>query len=649
MSNILSLSVALLLSVAPLFSLANTDDLPTTGDLVLTDQQGAPLQALHVSAKLDMKVSGMLIYSTLTQRFFNPSEHFVNGKYQFPLPDGASVDGLEVRIGSRVIKAEIKERQQAKKQFDAAVKKGKRAALMNQSRPNLFNMAIANIAPKESIEVKFTFVDQVDYDAGVFRLSVPMTYTPRFNPEHYLDPVIDQVFKLKSPAQEVENPIELNLILDAGVEISNLISNSHDISVSGEASKTIRFKQRFVSMDSDFNLSWRQNNQQLQSTLFTESLNEDRFGMLMLSPQAPEFAQKPLIKETIFIIDTSGSMGGESIRQAKRALIAAVDMLNTSDSFNIIEFNSTHRALFETSRHASAESIRKAKVFINRLSAGGGTQMLQPVKQALSSPLLEESPIRQVLIITDGAIGNEAELTQAVHQFRGDSRLFAIAIGSAPNKYLFSELSKAGRGTFTQINNLTEVDQTMQSLFDKISRPAMKNLKLIDNNGSVLSIEPSVLPDLYYGEPLVVTMTLNDEPADLILSGEISGQFFEQPIKAVDQPAKGIAKLWAQDKIESLSNKMHLQKNNREQLKQEIIRLSIKHHILSRFTSLIAVDHQVARKANEELKQAAVESLAPKGMVIPQTNMGTYFLIIMSLICLGFGFAVRYHAEIRSA
>ncbi len=651
-------------------SICHANDVVQSSDFFITDPQGNVSQALTLSAKVDIEVNGLISHTNIKQRFLNNSSDFVEGEYVFPLPDTASIDSMQIKIGSRIIKGQLKEKEQAKKIYKKAQAAGKRAALMTQDRPNLFRMKVTNIPAGEVIEVTMSYVNNIDFDNGKYSLMFPMTLTPRFNPLHtLLNNDITNV--LKNPdfiinnlvADEIINPLELTLKLNPGFSASNVMSSSHKINIDNPFSEQqhITFSNRFEPMDSDFHLIWQQNNRQLEPGLFIESLNDkgiaetggkdpddidsqatEHYAMLMLTPAAPDYQQYVLNKEIVFIIDTSGSMGGASIRQAKAALQRAIKMMNAGDSFNIIEFNSRHRSLFPHPQDVSDTTLQQADYFISRLYATGGTNMKPAIIQALTSPVDDQERMRQVIFITDGAVGNENDLMQSIQQHLGDSRLFSVAIGSSPNQHLFRQASKYGKGTFIKISKLQEVSEKMNHLFAKVSKPAMKNIELIDNNGNVLAVEPESIPDVYYGEPVKVVLKLKQLTGDITIQGTLAGNQFHQVLSLENNKnSKGIAKLWARAKIESLTDKMLLGRGDTDKLKKDIIDLSLKHHVLTAYTSFIAVDQEVVRNPGEALKKSNVKNLIPKGTQFPKTSLDILPLYALSFITLLLGCLLR--------
>lgn len=638
-------------------------------DFVLKDSSGQKRSAMLLSASADVKVNGLIVFGTLTQKYLNNGPDFIAGEYVFPLPEGATIDSLRVKVGGRVITSELKEKQAAKAQFEQAKREGKRAALLTQERENLFRMGVANIPAGEQIEVELSYLDTVHIDNQQYSLRLPTTLTPRYNPlpdnnttneespsglsirdslESFLNPPF--IAEAVDAAGMPSNPLAINIELDAGFDLQNLHSDSHDIQVQDidGSHQRIQFSQSYEPMDRDFVLQWQQNNTEMTPSLYYEQTKLTPSGtaesrdsaventvMLNLTPTAEHFKPAVLPKDVSFIIDTSGSMGGESIRQAKAALNQALDLLSATDSFNVIEFNSSHSRLFDAAQTANADNLRRARQFVASLVADGGTEMKPALLAAFRQQVSSAEHLKQVVFITDGAVGNEAELSRVVHQFIGDSRLFSIAIGSAPNQYLFNQLSSLGRGSSISIDNMQDVEANMQALFNKINAPAMRNIRLLDSEGKVLEVQPSVVPDVYFGEPLELLLRTTDLNGSITVRGELADKTVSYPLQLSEaKPAPGVAKLWGKEKINSLMNKIHLNQGEPEALEQEVIELSLKHNILSRYTSFVAVDKQAVRKPDQALQEMQIANLLPKGMALPQTALGTTPITLLSVFSL---------------
>ncbi|MEM7379239.1 MAG: marine proteobacterial sortase target protein, partial [Pseudomonadota bacterium] len=319
----------------------------------------------------------------------------------------------------------------------------------------------------------------------------------------------------------------------------------------------------------------------------------------------------------------------------RAALQLGLDRLTPEDSFNIIEFNDQHSSLFSASHPASGDYLSAARRFVQQLDAGGGTEMEPALLQALRRPAVSPEHLKQVVFITDGAVGNEAALTRLVHQFLGDARLFSVGIGSAPNQHLFRQLSTLGKGTSVTIAEVGDVHDAMQRLFDKISAPAMRDIALVDAEGKLLEIEPNRIPDLYYGEPLNVLLRVSEPVGAVQLEGTLAGETLAVPLQLQQAtPAAGVSTLWGRAKIRALNDKLYLGQGDPAALRQAIVDVSLKHRVLSEYTSYVAVDDQPVRRADQPLLETQVANILPQGMAFPTTALGTLPTFLVSLLSL---------------
>ena len=294
-------------------------------------------------------------------------------------------------------------------------------------------------------------------------------------------------------------------------------------------------------------------------------------------------------------------MRGVSISQAKKGLQYSISQLNNNDLFNIIAYNDSYFSMSQSSIPVNENTISNAYNFINNLNADGGTRALEPLKYAmLMSPI--EDKIKMILFITDGDLGYERKVFDVVDSYLGKSRLFSIGIGTAPNGHLLEKVSQKGRGTYTYINNINHVDEKMKELLNKIDMPVLTDIRLDLNNQAELY--PSPLPDLFINEPLIVFGKINSDISGDInsfFSGKTSSGYFkvEIPInisKGVEND--GIGDIWARKKIDNLIDDWHL--GNRDS-KQKIIDLSIKHNLMSKFTSFVAVEEMIVNPGGNSI------------------------------------------------
>ena len=336
---------------------------------------------------------------------------------------------------------------------------------------------------------------------------------------------------VQHPDQGPINPLSLTINLSPGFQLARLESPYHPIqSHDQDGEYTITLEEGAVPADQDFELVWEPIiDQAPQAALFSEQQNGETFSLIMVLPPTKGIettSDQP--REVIFVIDTSGSMYGTSIDQAKTALTLALSRLSPQDRFNVIEFNNTTRMLFPHPKAASKGAIRQAIYYVDRLQADGGTEMLPALQQALFDRR-ETTDLRQIIFMTDGQIGNEAALFQTIQQHLEQSRLFTIGIGSAPNSYFMRKAAEFGRGTFTYIGKTAEVRNKMERLFRKLENPALTDIQVEFSPPTASDMVPQRIPDLYVGEPVMIAMKSASLPKEVTVNGHIGSRYRGKP------------------------------------------------------------------------------------------------------------------------
>lgn len=617
------------------------------GELLVRSGDGdlyARTPLLH--QQVDITIHGMIAETVLRQRFKNDSDQWLEAVYVFPLPEESGVTHMRMRVGDRVIIGRIKEKNDARKTYLKAREEGRKTSLLAQKRPNIFSMAVANIPPAGEIEVEIGYQDTVRLDGGTFSYRFPMVVAPRYIPGSAIDQgeqplsfdeggwavttdMVPDAPEITPPVmadgEERIHPVELSLTLKAGFPVRDLSSLYHGVEIDKEDAQfyRLRFDGR-VYADRDFVIEYRAaNTDRVAAALFTENRGDDRYGYLLVNPPVKAL-QSPLPRELVFVIDVSGSMAGASIRQAKTALAHAIEGLAPRDSFDIIAFNSTAWNLFDRVLEATDGNKDKALRGLRRLRADGGTEIAAALERALgdSDGSSNRSRLRQIVFLTDGAVGNERALFTMIAKRLGDARLFTVGIGSAPNSYFMTRAAAAGRGSYCHIGRIEEVETKMAALFEKLAKPVMTNLELVATDGSAMEIYPHPLPDLYHGEPVVAVFKGRRPVGTLDLRGSILGRPWSTQIEVAagaqrSDSGVGIATLWARKKIRSLMDGLH-QGAVEEAVRRQVTETALEHHLVSRYTSLVAVEEQVARPEAEELSRAQMKTNLPQGWQYPK-------------------------------
>jgi Ca-activated chloride channel family protein len=549
----------------------------------------------------------------------------------FPLPDKAAVDHMRLYIGDRHIEGEIHEKEQARKAYEQAKQEGRKTSLVEQQRANLFTTSVANIAPGETVIVEIEYLEDIRFDDGVFSLRFPMTLTPRYIPGQALPDKAGSGWSSDTnevrDASQITPPmvsasrahkVSIRASVNAGMPLEIIASRYHPVNVAernGRYGVTLAASR--VPMDHDFELLWRPiPSSSPRAMAFTETVNGEPHHLLMvMPPTVGESSAVRMPREMIFIVDTSGSMHGVSIEQAKLALQRALDGLRPEDRFNVIEFNSHTNPLFAASVAADATAVANAKNFVRQLRANGGTNMRPAVQRALQS-IASESHLRQIIFITDGVVGNEEGLFGLIETGLGNARLFTVGIGSAPNSWFMRKAAEVGRGTFTIISSLHEVGEKMDRLFRKLEQPQVTNIAVQWPSGVIVDAYPPIVPDLYLGEPITVRAKISGvfRPGDAvrIVGDSVSGAWASDLALNISEDSPGVAALWARARIENLLD-LERRGASSEETRAAIIDTALKHHLVSKHTSLVAIDKTPVRESTDPLKSEQVANLMPYG------------------------------------
>jgi Ca-activated chloride channel family protein len=621
---------------SPSATLARPGD-ARSGSLFLKTDDGYA-DATRLGIDVDLTVSGPTVRARVTQIFRNPTPNWVEATYVYPLPAGGAVDTLKMVIGDRIVVGEIKERQQARIIYQQAQRNGQKAALTEQERPNIFTNSVANIGPGETVLVQIEYQEPVQQSGNEFSLRVPMVVGPRYNPAPVVQsvdfrpdaggwgattsdsvPDRDRISpQVLDPAEQPANPTAITVRLQAGFPLGEVKSHHHQVKVENLDSSTrvIRLSEGVVPADRDFELSWKPAAEKAPSVgLFREHLGDADYLLAFVTPPSiAQAEQKPLPREVIFVIDNSGSMGGTSIVQAKASLTYALSRLQPNDRFNVIRFDHTMDMLFPSSVPADAEHIGNARSFVGALQAAGGTEMVPAMRAALTDHATDAANcVRQVVFLTDGAIGNEQQLFDTLTAMRGRSRVFMVGIGSAPNTFLMTRAAELGRGTFTHIGSVEQVEERMRGLFAKLENPAVTGLTAKFSDAAV-DLTPAAIPDLYRDEPLVLVAKLDRLKGSVEIKGRIGDRPWVVTLPLANAAeGKGLSKLWARRKIDDAEIARTMQTAIPADADKTILALALEHQLVTRLTSLVAVDKTPSRPEGEPLKLSELPLNLPAG------------------------------------
>lgn len=588
---------------------------------------------IHTDAALDVR--GLVASATVTQQYENSSSAPIEAVYVFPLPHDAAVYDMEIHIGNRVIRSVIREREEAKRVYQAAKSAGKRAALLEEERPNIFTTSIANIMPGDRIDVRMRYVEPLHWEEDRMRLVFPMVVGPRYIPGTQAvghdgtgwasdTNAVPDASRITPPVRHPESrsghDISVAVDLDSGFETASLKSVSHEINVRrlADGRQHVELANGATLPNKDFVLEINQaDSKKPKTALFLSperESGETEFLLASFPPTVQPAERMPV--EMFYMIDVSGSMEGTSIQQARAALLQALDKLRPSDRFGILAFSSGYREFSAEPLPASDENLAAARRYVKNLQAGGGTEMLPALEHLMTKPAAA-GYLRHIILLTDGDLGNEEQIFSALRADLGNARLYTVAIGSAPNLFLATKMAQFGRGTFTHIADNSEIQEQMARLFAGIESPVLTDVKLTFTGVETEEVYPEHVPDLFLHQPLLIfgriskgrvgtvhlTARAGNEPYEATIAFDASNATFHP----------GITTLWARQRVEDLMD--HWRQSDEKgqaEIRGSVIAHAIRYRLVTRFTSLVAVEAVVVNPEGQS-KTVAVPTELPAG------------------------------------
>jgi Ca-activated chloride channel family protein len=542
--------------------------------------------------KVEIEVSGFVASATVTQQYHNPFKQAIEAIYTFPLPHDAAVNQMQMFIGKRKIEAVIKTRDQARKIYKRAKLQGQRASLLEQQRPNIFTQSVSNIMPGDNITIKINYVGKLSYKDGNYELVFPMVVGTRYRSSRINPPVLE-------PNQRSGHDIDLSVKLDAGVPIKNVYSNSHVIDI-----KSINRHQKYIKLhradrlpNKDFILRYQVAGEKPEIAVMAHAKKQDGFFSLMIQP--PARVTKIFARELIFIVDTSGSMRGFPLAKSKEVIRTLIQGMRKTDTFNVVRFAGDTGILWNQARHYTPENANEALRYVDSFRGRGGTAMRQGILNALSKKAAD-GYLRIAFLLTDGYVGNEFAIFQAIEKQRNGARIFSVGIGSSVNRYLLERASELGRGETFYIRHDENSDKIIRQIFRRVDRPTIRNIEIDWGSLDVTQLSPSKIPDLWAGQPILINGRYTKGGLDtIIVRGKLVNQPYQQKLRVrlpqVEANNEAIATIWARQKVRNFMNKM-VKRGQTPQLIKEIQKLGLKYRLMTQWTSFVAVEEKTVNK-----------------------------------------------------
>ena len=585
------------------------DDVPGSGALMTRrpgSDQPVPIPLAHTDVRAD--VAGFIATTTVRQTYRNPFDGKIEALYVFPLPQDAAVNEFLMTVGPRTIRGVIRERAEAEQIYKEAKAAGQVASLLTQERPNVFTQAVANIEPGKQIDITIRYFGTLAWADGGYEYVFPMVVGPRFNPPGSTDGIgavgsdfakpqaasgqAVNVPYLK-PGQRSGHDISLVVNIDAGVPIEAVSARDHQISVDRPEKGLVRvtLAPEDAIPNKDFVLRYKVVGQKTRTAMMVQPDKDGPGGYfaLMLFPPADQADLPETPLELVFTLDVSGSMSGQPLDQSKAAVRYALNRLRPADTFNIVRFASGADRMARRPVPATPANVREGLKFLDGTESGGGTMMEQGVNQSLAGPF-DPNRVRFVSFLTDGFIGNEADILRAIRAADAPAKIFSVGVGSSPNRFLMDRMAKFGGGAGAYLGLQDSGDDLMKGFLDVVRRPALTNVALDFGGATVSDVYPAKLPDLFVNRPItVVGRYSNAMPTNVTIRGRTGGEQRSLPV-AVDAGRRhgGIETVWARREIADLADRSIYETGT--DLPAAIRTVALEHNLMSAYTAFVAVD-----------------------------------------------------------
>ena len=603
--------------------------------------------------RVDISVSGVIADVKVRQIYRNEGARPINASYVFPASTRAAVYSMRMQIGNEVIVAKIKEREKAKQEFEKAKEEGKSASLLEQQRPNVFSMSLANIMPQEQVEIELRYTELLIPTDNVYELVFPTVVGPRYQSPH--DKNKSQETYIESPylhqGQQPPSELHISARIAAGLPIYDLTCPSHQIFPqwqNGVAQLTLDDSKPFEG-NRDFIVRYRLAGDQIASGLLLFQGTDENFFLYMAQPPQRVASDSVPPREYIFVVDVSGSMDGFPLETSKKLLRNLIGKLRPTDLFNVVLFAGDSAALSPQSLPANQENIARAIGLIEQQRGAGGTELLPAIQQAMSLPR-QEGISRSLLLITDGYVGGEQGVFDHIKTNLNRCNVFAFGIGTAVNRYLIEGVARAGMAEPFIVTDQNEADAAADKFRQYVESPVLTDIKVRANGFDIYDTNPVNFPDLLAQRPIILFGKWRGTPTGTIeLTGK-SGQgiYTTQLDVASSQPdeANGALRyLWARSRIADLSD--YASSEGSEEKAPEITALGLKYNLLTRYTSFIAVREVVTNPTGsaQDVNQASALPLHVSDMAVGGTEEGSepelIWLLVAALSVVTFVIAFR--------
>jgi Ca-activated chloride channel homolog len=549
------------------------------------------------STKVTANISGVIADVTVTQVYENHGDVPIHAKYVFPGSTRSAVHGMRIRVGDKAVVARIQERQKAAQEFEEAKAAGKSASLLEQQRPNVFSMAVANILPGNRVEVELSYSEMLLPEEGIYQFVYPTVVGPRYSntPE---SAAAEPVKWVQTPylhqGQQTSASLSVHVNLSTGVPFAGLRSPSHQPRIDLENASVAHVTLDDDAGTRDFILDYQLAGKEIQSGLLVYEGAQENFFLLTVQPPERIAAQDIPPREYIFVLDVSGSMHGFPLDTAKQVIRNLIGRLKPSDTFNVVLFSGGSRVLSPRSLTANPQNITRALSVIDSTNAGGGTELEAALRTAVALPR-SSFESRSIVVITDGYIAEERGAFTLIHESLNTTNFFAFGIGSSVNRYLIEGIARAGQGEPFVVSRPDEADAAGDRFRRYIESPVLTNVKVSYQGFDAYDVEPETQPDVFGERPVVVLGKWRGQKAGQIeVTGRTANGTFARTFDVTASTSRpehaALPQLWARNRIARLSE---FNFGRDDESIREVTRLGLTYSLLTAHTSFIAVLEEV--------------------------------------------------------
>ncbi len=616
------------------------------------------------STDVDVNITSIIADVTIQQVYENQGNQVLEATYVFPMSEKAAVYSMEMRIGDRLLVADIREKQQARAEYEQAISEGRTASLLEQERPNVFQMSVGNVLPNDRIMITLKYTEYVLPEAGTYQFVFPTVVGPRYHePNTTAQAARAQFAATPYLKSDQDNPSGFNLkaTLSSSVPIVNVECKTHQVTIDQASKKRVEVKLKpntTPGNNRDFILEYNLRGKGIADGVQLYDHGDEQFFMAMVQP--PKYTPSDDIppREYIFLVDVSGSMNGFPLEVTKKLMRNLVANLKPDDRFNVVLFESSAKVLANESLLATEENVHKAVQFFGQQRGGGGTRMINGLQTALGLPRHSDALSRSVVVITDGYVTVEKEAMELIKSHLDEMNFFAFGIGSSVNRYLIEGLAKVGQGLPFIVTNDSEAGPIAERFRKYIQTPVLSNIEVQYKGLDVYDLNYEKFPDLLSERPLVITGKYKGVPKGAIVVTGYSGKRkITRKIKLNDDQLRdehnAIRYLWAREKIALLDDYDNYNQDDEATI-ATVTNLGLKYNLMTAYTSFVAIEKMIRLENGQEVVHVKQALPLPEGvsefavgadfdmegvfMATQSSNWMKFLLLIPALLLGLFGF-----------